>query len=118
MSKILFIHGLDSSRESTKFHAIDVVHQAYQIPCVVANPILQPNFRDDYPPIGHHDLQHDIPQFAYLELGDEILDMHAVQTQLEDYMQIQAVDGGHHRLEHPEQINTLIQEIEDHFIRQ
>ncbi|PWF33287.1 esterase, partial [Yersinia pestis] len=25
MSKILFIHGLDSSRESTKFHAIDVV---------------------------------------------------------------------------------------------
>jgi len=164
MSKILFIHGLDSSRESTKFHAIDVVHkycidvdyrnlsyssvaefyhemietikpdilvghslggywalkmsQAYQIPCVVANPILQPNFRDDYPPIGHHDLQHDIPQFAYLELGDEILDMHTVQTQLEDYMQIQAVDGGHHRLEHPEQINTLIQEIEDHFIRQ
>ncbi|WP_180039516.1 YqiA/YcfP family alpha/beta fold hydrolase [Acinetobacter sp. YH12100] len=164
MSKILFLHGLDSSRESTKFHAIDVVHkycidvdyrnlsynsvtsfyhemietikpdilvghnlggywalkmsQAYHLPCVVANPILQPNFRDDYPEICHGDLQHDIPQFAYLELGDEILDMHAVQAQLEDYMQIQAVDGGHHRLEHPEQINTLIQEIEHHFIRQ
>lgn len=27
MSKILFLHGLDSSRESTKFHAIDVVHK-------------------------------------------------------------------------------------------
>lgn len=164
MSKILFLHGLDSSRESTKFHAIDEVYKycinvdyrnlsyssvaefyhetietikpdilvghslggywalkmshAHQIPCVIANPSLQPNFRDDYPAIDHGDLQHDIPQFAYLELGDEILDMHAVQAQLEDYMHIQAVNGGHHRLAHPEQINTLIQEIEEHFIRQ
>lgn len=164
MSKILFFHGLDSSKQSTKFHAIDAMHkycidvdyrnlsyqsvadfyhemvetikpdilvghslggywalkmsQAHQIPCVIANPSLQPNFRNDYPAICDNDLQHDIPQMAYLELGDEILDMHAAQAQLEDYMQIHAIEGGHHRLEHPEQINDLIQEIEYHFIRQ
>ncbi|HJF28420.1 esterase [Acinetobacter bohemicus] len=164
MSKILFLHGLDSCKKSSKFHAInttqkycidvdyrnlsyssvaDFYHdtikmikpdilvghslggywalkmsQAHQLPCIVANPSLQPNFRDDYPIISDQDLQHDIPQFAYLELGDEILDMHAVQICLEDYMQIQAIEGGHHRLAHPEQLNQLIQEIEKHFIRQ
>ena len=162
MSKILFLHGLDSSRESTKFHAIDAKQKfcidvdyrnlnfrtvanfyheiiekikpeiivghslggywalkmslAHQIPCVIANPSLHPNFREDYPFICHDDLNHDIPQFAYLELGDEMLDMHAVQEQLEDYMQIQALDGGHHRLKCPENLNALIQEIEHNIL--
>ncbi|MGE8623085.1 YqiA/YcfP family alpha/beta fold hydrolase [Acinetobacter schindleri] len=157
-SKILFFHGLDSSRESTKFHAIDADHkycidvdyrnlnyatvaefyneiiekihpdilvghslggywalkmsQQHQIPCVIANPSLAPYFRDDYPAICDNDLQHDIPQLAYIELGDEILDMHAVQSQLEDYMQVEAVPGGHHRLETPERINPLILQIQ------
>ncbi|WP_347453712.1 YqiA/YcfP family alpha/beta fold hydrolase [Acinetobacter thermotolerans] len=157
-SKILFIHGLDSSKESTKFHAIDAdkkycidvdyrnlnyvtvaefyseiiqkiqpdilvghslggywalkMSQRFQIPCVIANPSLNPNFRDDYPAICDEDLQHDIPQFAYIELGDEMLDMHTVQSQLEDYMHVEAVAGGHHRLEHPERLNPLILQIE------
>lgn len=164
MSKILFLHGLDSSKESTKFHVIkaadkycidvdyrnlsyqsvaDFYHEmvqtikpdilvghslggywalkmshAHQVPCVVANPSLAPSFRDDYPAICDIDLQHDIPQLAYLELGDEILDMHATQAQLEDYMQIQTIEGGHHRLAYPERVNELIQNIEYHFIRQ
>lgn len=161
-SKILFLHGLDSSKESTKFHAIDALNKfcidvdyrnlnfetvsafyhemiekikpdiivghslggywalkmsaAYQIPCVIANPSLQPFFRDDYPAIEDADLQNDIPQMAYIELGDEILDMHAVQLQLEDYMQVEAIDGGHHRLEKPEHLNILIQFIEKHHL--
>src|SRR5690606_21592924 len=151
-------HGLDSSRESTKFHAIDAKQKfcididyrnlnfqtvadfyheiiekikpeiivghslggywalkmsaAHHIPCVVANPSLYPNFREDYPAICNNDLDHDIPQLAYLELGDEMLDMHNVQEQLEDYMHIQAVEGGHHRLKNPENLNLLIQQIE------
>ncbi|ANF81336.1 esterase [Acinetobacter sp. NCu2D-2] len=159
-SKILFLHGLDSSKESTKFHAIDAVHKfcididyrnlsfttvaafydeiiekikphiivghslggywalkmsaLHKIPCVIANPSLKPFFRDDYPEIDDADLQNDVPQMAYIELGDEILDMHAVQSQLEDYMQVEAIEGGHHRLAYPERINQLIEFIEVH----
>ncbi len=158
VSKILFLHGLDSSKESTKFHAIDAeqkycinidyrnlnfrtvadfyhdiiqkiqpeiivghslggywalkMSHAHQIPCVIANPSLKPNFRDDYPAISDFDLDHDIPQLAYLELGDEILDMYEVKHQLEDFMQVETHTGGHHRLAHPECINALIQQIE------
>lgn len=160
LSKILFIHGLDSSKESTKFHAIDAANkyclnvdyrnlnyatvaefyseiiekikpdilvghslggywalkmsQYHHIPCVIANPSLAPSFRDDYPAIDDTDLQHDIPQLAYLELGDEILDMYAAQSQLEDYMQVETFEGGHHRLAYPERINPLILQIEQH----
>ena len=163
MSKILFLHGLDSSRESTKFHAIDVVHkycidvdyrnlsyssvaefyhemietikpdilvghslggywalkmsQFHRIPTIIANPSLSPDFRTDYPAIDEQDLEHDIPQIAYIELGDEILDMYAATTLLETYMQIDAVEGGHHRLAQPENLNRLIEYMEQTFIR-
>ncbi|CAB1215755.1 YqiA/YcfP family alpha/beta fold hydrolase [Acinetobacter bouvetii] len=161
-SKILFLHGLDSSRESTKFHAIDAnqkycinvdyrnlnfqtVYEFYceiiskikpeilvghslgaywalkmsalcKIPAIIANPSLSPNFRDDYPAINEDDLEHEIAQIAYLELGDEELDMHAVQQQLEPYMQVQAVEGGYHRLARPENLNDLIQHMQTHFL--
>ena len=161
-TKILFLHGLDSSRESTKFHAIDsknkfcinvdyrnlnyrtvetfykdiiqkikpeilVGHslgsywalkmsKAFQLPTIISNPSLAPTFRDDYPQILDEDLNHDIPQFAYIELGDEILDMHATADRLESYMQVEKIDGGHHRLEEPENLNKLIHQIETHFI--
>jgi uncharacterized protein len=156
--KILFFHGLDSSKESTKFYAIDSDHKFcvtvdyralsfqsvygfYQdlietlkptlmighslggywalkmslwskIPAIIANPSLSPSFRDDYPAICEEDLEHDILQLAYLELDDEILDMHAVQAQLEPYMQVAAVAGGHHRLARPENINVLIEQMQ------
>src|SRR5690606_19254271 len=142
-AKILYLHGLDSSKESTKFHAINAANkfcidvdyrnlnyvtvaefynemiekiqpdilvghclggywalklsQQHHIPCVVANPNLTPTFRDDYPSICDADLQHDIPQMAYIELGDEIMDIHAIQSQLGDYIQIETLHGGHHR---------------------
>lgn len=161
ISKILFFHGLDSSRDSTKFHAIqasekycinvdyrnlsfatvaqfyhDIIEKIkpniivghslggywallmsfkYQIPCVIANPSLNPNFREDYPPISDNILNHDIQQMAYIELGDEVLDMHATKEFLENYIQIQSIEGGHHRLEQPEKINDLILEIEKSF---
>ena len=157
-SKVLFLHGLNSSKESTKFHAInaeqkfcinvdyfnltfqavadfyrDIIEkikpqiivghslggywalkmsQKHEIPCVIANPSLQPHFRSDYPAISDADLNHDIPQMAYLELGDEILDMHATKEFLENYMHIQYIEDGQHRLDHPEKINDLILEIE------
>lgn len=162
-TKILFIHGLDSSRESTKFHAIDAknkfcinvdyrnlnyetvetfyqdiiekikpeilvghslggywalkMSKQFQLPAVVANPSLAPNFRDDYPQIIDDDLNNDIPQFAYIELGDEILDMHVIADRLESFMQVEAIDGGHHRLARPENINKWIQQIEQYFIQ-
>lgn len=83
---------------------------------MIANPNLFPDFRDDYPAILDHDLDHDIPQFAYLELGDEILNMHEIKAHLENYMPITAVDTGHHQLQHPENINPLIQQIESAFL--
>lgn len=162
-SKILFLHGLDSSKESTKFHAIDAekkycievdyrnlnfktverfyhdtiekikpdllighslggywalrMSQFHRIPTIIANPSLSPDFRTDYPAINEHDLEHDIPQIAYIELGDEILDMYAATALLETYMQIDAVEGGHHRLAQPENLNRLIEYMEQTFIR-
>ena len=89
---------------------------SHHIPCVVANPSLAPTFRSDYPAISDDDLQHDIPQLAYLELGDEILDMHAAQAFLENYMQTSTVESGHHRLLHPENINSCIQQIEQAYL--
>lgn len=155
--KILFFHGLDSSKASSKFHAIDSnnkfcvtvdyralsfqsVYALYQelirtlkptlivghslggywalkmslwskIPAIIANPSLSPSFRADYPAITEQELEHDILQLAYLELDDEILDMHAVNAQLEPYMQVAAVAGGHHRLARPENLNVLIEQI-------
>lgn len=161
-SKILFLHGLDSSKDSSKFHAINSVKkycidmdyrnlnyktvenlyheiidkikpdllighslggywafkmsQIHRIPTIVANPSLSPDFREDYPAIGEHDLEHDIPQIAYIELGDEILDMYEVTKQLEPYMQVETMQGGHHRLVQPENLNGLIEYIEQTFI--
>ena len=160
-SKILFLHGLDSSKESTKFHAIDSVKKycidvdyrnlnystvaefyqnalatikpdllighclggywalkmslQHRIPCIVANPTLTPDFRTDYPAITEFDLEHDIPQIAYIELGDEVLDMYATTAFLEPYMQVEAVEGGHHRLAAPERVNQLIHYMEQTF---
>ena len=82
----------------------------------MANPSLAPSFRDDYPAISDADLQHDIPQVAYLELGDEILDMHAAQEFLENYMQTSTFESGHHRLLHPENINSCILQIEQAYL--
>ena len=99
-SKILFLHGLDSSKESTKFHAInaekkycinvdyrnlnyktvecfyhDIIEkikpdllvghslggywalkmsQQHRIPAILANPSLNPDFREDYAAIDEH----------------------------------------------------------------
>ncbi len=160
-AKILFLHGLDSSKDSTKYHTLDyekkycinvdyrnlsyqTVQQLYcqliekikpnllvghslggywalkmsrlfGLPAVISNPSLAPNFRDDYPKISDEDLNHDIPQMAYLELGDEILDMYQTQQQLESYMLVEAVEGGHHRLLKPEQVNHVIDVFTEHF---
>ncbi|OTG65515.1 YqiA/YcfP family alpha/beta fold hydrolase [Acinetobacter silvestris] len=161
--KILFLHGLDSSKESTKFHAINAKNKfcididyrnlnyqtvenfyneiiekikpemlighslgaywalkmshLHRIPAIIANPSLNPNFRDDYQSISEIDLEHDIPQMAYIELGDEILDMHATSTLLEQFMQVDAHEGGHHRLAQPENLNHLIQYMQQTFFR-
>ena len=160
-AKILFLHGLDSSKESNKFHAIQAkqkfcidvdyrnlsfqtVEMLYQniiekikpdllvghgvggywtlrmsyqfhLPAIVANPSLAPNFRDDYPALEEKDLDHDIPQFAYLELGDEMLNMYQTQQILERFMIVHTYTGGYHRLEHPENINLLVQQFEQNF---
>lgn len=161
-SKLLFLHGLDSSRESSKFEALnakrklcinvdyrnlnyqtvaefydEIIDQIkpeilvghslggywalkmsvkHSIPCVIANPSLNPMFRDDYPAISDADLDHDIPQLAYLELGDEVLDMHQAQTFLENYMQIKSIEAGEHRLIAPDHLNDLIIQIEQYHL--
>ena len=160
--KVLYFHGLDSSRESTKFHSIkadqkicinvdyrhlsfqnvadfydniiqtfipDIIvghciggywalkmSQIHQMPCVIANPNLCPDFRSDYPAISDQDLNHDIPQFGYLELGDELLNMYEIKEQLENYMPLSTINSGHHQLQFPENINLLIQQIEQAYL--
>lgn len=156
-AKILYLHNLDSSKESTKFHAIqsnnkfcidmdyrnlnyETVNQLYQdliqklhptllighglgaywalkmsflfqLPTIIANPNLSPQL-PDYPSITDDLLNHDIPQFAYLELADEIFNMKEVQQRLESFMIIKTYQGGYHRLQYPEHLNLLIQEFQ------
>lgn len=153
--KILFLHGLDSSKESTNFHAIrsdtkfcidinyrnlnfDTVEMLYKdliekikphlvvghdvggywalrlsyqfkLPAIIANPNLAPDFRTDYPPISDTILNQDIPQCAYIELADEILDMPSTQERLERFMLVHTIEAGYHRLQYPEYLNNLIQ---------
>lgn len=161
MSKILFMHGLDSSKDSTKFHALDaaqkycididyrnlnydtvaelyqnIIHkiqpklivghslggywalkmsQLFRIPAIIANPSLQPDFHTDYAPITVHDLEHDIPQTAYIELGDEILDMYETSNILESYMHVEMMQGGHHRLASPDNLNRMLEYMQKTF---
>ena len=156
--KILFMHGLDSSRESLKFHALhssakicinvdyrnlnylavksfycEMIEKIqpeilvghglggywalkmslkYHLPAVVANPSLSPSFNQQYPAIRDEELEHDIAQMAYLELGDEILDMHQIQDRLESFMPIVSIKDGRHQLEYPDRLNELIQQIQ------
>lgn len=161
-TKILFFHGLDSSKASTKFHAISspnkfcidvdyrnltfnsvlefyhhTIHKIkpnllvghgiggywalkmsylFQLPAIIANPCLQPNFRTDYLSISETDLDHEIPQLAYLELGDETLNMVETRNFLEHFMFIEVNPGGYHRLEYPERLNQLIQFFETNYL--
>lgn len=161
-SKVLFLHGLDSSKESSKFQVLNVkekycinidyrnlnystvdsfyrdiiekikpevlvghslggywalkMSKIFQLPAVIANPSLYPEFREDYPAIDEADLDHDIPQMAYIELGDEILDMHQTVDQLESFMVVEAIEGGHHRLEQPERLNDLLRKLQEYSV--
>ncbi|MBF7682746.1 esterase [Acinetobacter sp. B5B] len=160
-AKILFLHGLDSSKASKKFDAIacehkycidvDYRHLSFQtvfdlyvntirtikpnllighgiggywalkmsyffkLPAIIANPSLKPRFRTDYIDIQDHDLEHDIPQLAYIELNDEVLNMHETKTILEQFMFIKAYSGGYHRLQYPENINPLIDFFKENY---
>ena len=49
-------------------------------------------------------MDHDIPQLAYLELGDEILDMRQTMDQLESFMVVESIEGGHHRFCEPREL--------------
>lgn len=49
---------------------------------IVANPSLTPSFRPDYPQLSEEELTLSNPKMAYLELGDEQLDMYQVQEKL------------------------------------
>lgn len=159
--KILFMHGLDSSRESTKFHAIESTNKfcitidyrnlsystvadfyqntietiqpdllighnlggywalklssQYHLAAIVANPSLAPLFRDDYPSLTSKELDTDSPKIAYIELGDESLNMYDIQNVLEDYMIVDSIEGGHHRLENPSKLNILIDHIQSEY---
>ncbi|WP_179997703.1 MULTISPECIES: YqiA/YcfP family alpha/beta fold hydrolase [unclassified Acinetobacter] len=153
--KVLFMHGLDSSRESTKFQAIlsknkycinvdyrnlkyaaverfyiDMIEKIkpdilvghslggywalkmsnrFQLPAVIANPSLMPSFDPDYPAITIEELQSKTSsQIAYIELGDELIDMHSTSDLLEPYMYVESIIGGRHQLENPDRLNYLI----------
>lgn len=157
------MHGLDSSRESTKFHALQsenkccitvdyrnlnyqtVAHfyqeiiqkiqpdvlvghslgaywalkmsALFKLPALVANPSLKPQFRTDYPSINETDLDSDAPKIAYLELGDEELNMLEAQEYLEQFMLVEAVEGGCHRPSNPDNLNQLLHHLENHFLQ-
>jgi len=84
----------------------------YGIPCVLVNPSLSPKILPDYPSIDLRRMNNDsVPRIAYLELGDEVLDMHQVRHSLNPYMKVRVSKGGHHRVENLEMINNCIEEL-------
>lgn len=157
-AKILFMHDLDSSRESSQFKVINSFNKVcinvdyrnlnfgtverfyseiiekiqpnilvghslggywalkmsnkFNIPTVIVNPYLSPDFDREYPEITEFELMINASsKIAYIELGDEIIDMHSTSDLLELFMPVESIIGGHHQIENPERINQLIQSL-------
>jgi predicted esterase YcpF (UPF0227 family) len=90
----------------------------FGIPVVLLNPQLQPRFYHnkliDIDDVGRPRLFYTPPEiFAYVETGDEIIDVETTIAVLSSY-DLTVYEGGHHRLERPEAVNTLIQKVKNY----
>lgn len=71
----------------------------YEIPVILVNPSLFPTVISGYPPCTDDDTVNKSHRFAYLEMGDEVIDMVEVSDFLEGTTSIYEVRGGHHRIQ-------------------
>lgn len=73
--------------------------QQHGLPCVLINPQLYPAFRADYPALELANCDDGVLRFAYLELGDEVLDIQQIFRALDGWVtELHCLGGGHHRV--------------------
>ncbi|WP_157772284.1 YqiA/YcfP family alpha/beta fold hydrolase [Zobellella denitrificans] len=76
-----------------------VKSQQHGLPCVLVNPQLYPSFRADYSELEIAGCDDGVLRFAYLELGDEVLDIQRIRRALDGGVaELYCADGGHHRV--------------------
>jgi hypothetical protein len=80
----------------------------YEIPVVLVNPSLFPTVISGYPPCTNDDTINKSHRFAYLEMGDEVIDMAEVSNFLEGTTSIYKVCGGHHRIQFQNKLKDFI----------
>ena len=80
----------------------------HNIPCVLINPQLFPRF-ETYTPITTGTLESSAsPVIAYIETGDEVIEVERTIELLQNRVDLEVSPGGHHRVENVEHINTLV----------
>lgn len=84
----------------------------YNIPVVVVNPSLFPSVT--LPHLKYKDIEQEqinnlVPKYFYLELGDEVIDLHKVQQFVQEHSYVATVNDGHHRVQY---INNYKQVVE------
>lgn len=73
--------------------------QQHGLPCVLVNPQLYPSFRADYPELEVTSGNDGVLRIAYLELGDEVLDIQRIHRVLDGSLtELHCANGGHHRV--------------------
>lgn len=88
----------------------------HQIPCAVANPQCFPDkfYNKGYTDITTQRITDSIRRSVYMETGDEVLRVSDTIQVLMPQCKMMIHQGGHHRLERPNQLNNLLQEIIQH----
>jgi len=83
----------------------------YEIPAVVLNPALYPEIslpHLNYETITQAELENRVPKYAYVELGDEVIDVPRTVTALKPVAYMMLNVNGHHRIERMDLVNELI----------
>ena len=81
----------------------------YKLAVVLINPQLFPD-RSDIRDVDKYELTdtRSNPKFAYIETGDEVIDVKRTISYLADKATMKLHEGGHHRIQHLEEINNTI----------
>lgn len=78
-------------------------------PACWLNPQLYPAFRADYLELEITSCDDGVLRFAYLELGDEVLDIQLIRRALDGRVaELYCADGGHHRVADLARIDSLV----------
>lgn len=85
--------------------------ERFNVSCVLVNPSLWPTF-ELINGVDNYDIGTDFraPKYTYLETADVIIDMPSTIEWAKKHTKVTIYEGGHHRIEKLDTINSLIEE--------